>query len=322
MSATLVDQIGVVQLAPGEFETKLLPFRMGNPLPVAYGGCTVAAAVSAACATVAPSFSLYSVVGHFHGPSSTQRKLRCSVQSTRDTRSFATRRVQVKQEQADGSFRTSLELIADFHVREAAAMDYARGPLRAWPGPEESRPTYEAAEALREQGVVTARQVKEYAAALGPSEDFFEARYCGDGVMAQNLSGVAKHATTTQDQLPITDKLSAEWVRSRSALPTTADNMAALAFLMDGQLSFLPLSHSHQWFDDVAAVSSLDFALRVLTPDVDMRGWHLRESRTLHGGHGRTFSEAWLWNEKGEAVATVSQQSIMRAVKKKEKTKL
>lgn len=322
MTSPLADQIGVVELEPGEFETKRLPFRMGNPLPIAYGGCAVGAAVSAACATVSSSFSLYSVVGHFLGPASIDQKLHCSVHITRDTRSFATRRVQVKQKQANGSFRTSLELIADFQVKEQSSLEFSRQPWKKWPTPEESVPILAAAEALKAKGVATAKQLENFMTSLGPSDDFFETRYCSDGVAAQNMSGVVKNAATTQDELHITEKLSAEWSRCRTNLPTIGDNMAALAFLMDGQLAFIPLTHSHQWFEDVSAVSTLDFALRIFTPNVNMEKWHLRESRTLHGGNGRTFSEAWLWNEQGEPIATVSQQSILRPAKKVEKTKL
>lgn len=64
--------------------------------------------------------------------------------------------------------------------------------------------------------------------------------------------------------------------------------MAALAFLMDGALAFLPLTHGGMWFDDVGACSTLDFALRVFVPSVDMGEWHLRERSTSRGeGEGR-----------------------------------
>ena len=76
------------------------------------------------------------------------------------------------------------------------------------------------------------------------------------------------------------------------------------------------------YLDDSAACSSLDFALRFFR-DVDVNCWHLKEISTSAGAGGRTFSECWIWDEEGRAVASMSQQSIMRVLpEKKEKGKL
>jgi acyl-CoA thioesterase len=88
--------------------------------------------------------------------------------------------------------------------------------------------------------------------------------------------------------------------------------MASLGFLMDGMLSFLPLIHNHLSFDDVAACSTLDFALRVFSPRIDMNHWHLREVISHHAGHGRSYSESRLWDEQGSLVASMTQQAIIR----------
>ena len=53
--------------------------------------------------------------------------------------------------------------------------------------------------------------------------------------------------------------------------------MESLGFIVDGMLSFLPLTHNHLFFDDAAACSSLDFALRNFSPSIKMNDWHLRE---------------------------------------------
>lgn len=76
----------------------------------------------------------------------------------------------------------------------------------------------------------------------------------------------------------------------------------------------MPLSHNHQFLDDSGACSSLDFALRVFTNDLDMSKWHYREMNTITGGIGRTFSEARLWDNGGERrmVALMTQQAILR----------
>ncbi|KAF7554357.1 hypothetical protein G7Z17_g2959 [Cylindrodendrum hubeiense] len=298
MAVTLSEQVTTEQLGPGEYVSKLCPIRMGNALPIAYGGCTAAVAVSAACSTVPENLSLYSVLGHFLGPASIDQKLYCSVTNTRDTRSFATRRVQVKQKQKDGTFRVCLELLADFHVQEPSLLTYSAPPESTWPRPDDCPTAQAQAETLKARGVVTESQYQEFVKSFGVAEKFFEARYCVNGVAGQTLAGVSKHTTTTQDQRHITAKTSAEWQRTREPLSSPAENLGALSFLMDGALSFLPLTHNHLWFEDTAACSTLDFALRIFTPDIKMDAWHLRERTTSRGGSGRTFSEGKLWDEQ------------------------
>lgn len=281
-------------------------------MPIAYGGCTIAVAVSAAYSTVPPSFSPYSILGHFHGPASTEEKLHCSVEETRNTRTFATRRVQVKQKQPDGNFRICLELIADFHIQEPSILEYSAPPTATWPMPEDCPTVEEHVETLRVSGGVTLAQATDFTRSLGPHLNFFETRSCPNGVAAENLSGAAKEVITTQETLPITSKTSAEWQRTKEILQSPTENFAALAFLMDGALSFVPLTHNHLWFDDVLACSTLDFALRLFEPSVKMDFWHLKERITLKGGSGRTYSEGRLWNDDGKLVASMTQQSILR----------
>jgi acyl-CoA thioesterase len=58
-------------------------------------------------------------------------------------------------------------------------------------------------------------------------------------------------------------------------------------------------------------VSSLDFALRIFTK-IDMNEWTLRERRTTRAGGSRSYTEGRLWNEKGELLASMTQQCILR----------
>ncbi|RSM03788.1 hypothetical protein CEP52_007219 [Fusarium oligoseptatum] len=317
MAPTLAEQVAVEQLEKGEYVSKLLPIRMGNSMPIAYGGCTAGVAVSAACATAPPTMALYSVLGHFHGPASTDRKLHCSVTHTRDTRSFATRRVQVKQQQADGKFRVCMELIADFHVIEPSTLTFTELPNPNWPKPGDDgcENMTEHVKKLVADGTVEKDKADAFLESFSAFETFFDAQYCLDGVAGQNMGGAIKDKITTQDDRHVTDKTSAEWQRARDPLETHADNMAALSFLMDGGLSFLPLTHNHLWFDDVTVCSSLDFALRIFVPDLKLNEWHLKERRTFRAGNGRTFAEGKLWDEHGNLVASESQQSILRLQK-------
>ncbi|KAJ9420069.1 thioesterase-like superfamily-domain-containing protein [Fusarium oxysporum] len=279
MAPTLAEQVAVDQVSPENMSPRLNPIRMGNAMPIAYGGCTASIAVNAACHTAPPSMSLYSVLGHFHGPASTDKKLHCSVTNIRDTRSFATRRVQVKQQQPNGKFRVCMEVLADFHVIEPSSWDYSEATCSKWPRAEDCPNLEELVKGLLEKGSATEKQGKEFTKSFAANADFFETRYCTAGVSSQNLSGAARNTKTTQDTSPITEKVSAD----------------ALAFLMDGGLSFLPLSHNNMWFDDTAACSTLDFALRIFVPEVKMGEWHGK-----------------LWDKHGNLIASNTQQSIMR----------
>ncbi|KAK7740820.1 hypothetical protein SLS62_011005 [Diatrype stigma] len=377
---TIADQVGVelVESSPGKeegeftFTSTSLPIRMGNRLPIAYGGCAISVAVHAAARAAVPEAThrLYSVVGHFLGPATTDQPFRCSVTRTRDTRSFATRRVRVSQLQpqrrkdvAGGSGgdgepklqeRVCLELIADFHVVEDALMTFSAAPSRPYAAPPTTTTTTQSSPAatcptrqeleaeLTRAGHLSdaARETpREFATMFDGHDRYFEMRFCREGMSGQNL-GWARHVPTDQDALPLTARSSAEWYRARPAATTLPDtssrnnsssgageeqeqrqgralrthgeHCAALAFLMDGGLAFLPLVHGHRGFADAGAASSLDFALRILTPDVDMRRWHVRDRVAHAAGAGRSYGEGRLFDEGGRLVASMTQQGILR----------
>ena len=126
---------------------------------------------------------------------------------------------------------------------------------------------------------------------------------------------------TTQDHLPIIAKVCAEWHRTREPLLTKAEQLAGLAFLMDGALSFLPLTQDHKFLDDVAACSSLDFALRIFSNDFDMNTRHIKELTTSNASFGLSYSEGRFWDRDRRMIASMSQHSILR-LKKVSTTKL
>lgn len=323
MVGTLADQLALQELSPGEYVSKVLPERMGNVLPIAYGGCTLGLATHAAYKTVKPAYSLYSLVGHFLGPASIKEKLHCTVYVTRDTRTFATRRVQVSQIQPDGKKRVCLELLADFQVEEPALLTYSAPTSRTYSGPGQSRPIKEMAEAAVAAGQMSADESAKFLESWKLGETFFDTRFCPEGVSGQNLIGGLKNEKTTQDHLPITEKTTGDWIRTRAPLETQGEKVAAVSFLLDQALSFMPLTHSHRWLSDSSACSTLDFALRLFVPSIDLNSWHLRERKTTAAGYSRTYTEARLWDEKGTLVASMTQQSIMRPLKNdKSKEKL
>jgi acyl-CoA thioesterase len=99
MSDVLADHIAVERLSEWTFQSKRLPERMGNALPIAYGGYTISLAVHAAAKTVPEGYHLYSAMGNYLGPASTTEKLTLAVFPSRSTKTFQTRRVQVTQKQ-------------------------------------------------------------------------------------------------------------------------------------------------------------------------------------------------------------------------------
>ncbi|CAK7218464.1 hypothetical protein SBRCBS47491_003519 [Sporothrix bragantina] len=314
---TLAEQLSVKPVGTDGslFESVHCPIRMGNAAPIAYGGSTLGVAVAAAAHTVPSTHKLYSVLGHYLGPAGITAHVRIKVDRTRDTKSFATRRVQVIQEQ-NGKERTCLDLLIDFHVVEDAYYQYDEPPEQPL---DAARP--EDCLSWEEQIAdhVAKKNINRGIAALAenafaPNNHFFENRGVPQSVSAQNLLGLAKKVKTTQDGLPITAKWSSVWSRLRSHKPESdGAQWASLAFIMDAALSFLPLTHDQRFLDDAGACSSLDIALRVFQPEVDLRKWHLRQAKTKTAAAGRTYSENILWDDQGRMVASMTQQSIMRA---------
>lgn len=206
-----------------------------------------------------------------------------------------------------------MDLSADFQATEpATAMAYDPPPIYQYKPPSEVPTLKECQEQFLAEGKLSMELVEKLGPVFALMGEHFEQKPCMEGVSGQNMMGFAKDMSTAQDHRLITDKHSAEWVQARSKLRNLPEQLAALAFNMDSGLTFLPLIHDHKFLDDVGDCSSLDFAFRIFSSDVDLNQWHLKERRTIAGGGGRTFSEARLFDESGKLVAIESQQSILR----------
>ncbi|KIX95098.1 uncharacterized protein Z520_09014 [Fonsecaea multimorphosa CBS 102226] len=312
MASTLAEQIGVEETGPDEFYSRFPPARGANQLPIAYGGCTIAVGVHAAFRTVKPGYNLYSVLGHFLGPARTDQRLICRVQRLRDTRTFATRRIDIWQSLPSGEQRLCMTLQTDFHVSEPAMMEYSSPPETRYSDVSQCPPVEKMAEELVAKGYITEEAASGYRTTTSILLSFFENRFCPEGIWGQTLGGIAKHIQTTQDHLPITSKTSGDWFRASQALSTTAEHLAALAFMMDAGPSFMPLIHNHKGMHDAGAASTLDFALRIFVNDVDITHWHLRERMTRTAGAARNYAESKLWDQNGKMVASMTQQCILR----------
>ncbi|KAL1889064.1 hypothetical protein Sste5346_009129 [Sporothrix stenoceras] len=310
---TLAAQLDIVQTGPDTFESVVNPLRLGNAAPVAFGGSTLGVALHAAIRTVPSSLKLYSCLGHYLGPAAATEKIQCRVERTRDSKAFSTRRVQVTQLLPGSSEpRTCLDLFVDFHAVESAIFTYSMSPEHRLPAPEQCADLDTRMEDFAARGLVSAKAVPAIRQIFAPMTTYFEQRGVPDGFSTQNLIGLAPKAGTNQDALPFTSRWSADWNRLKEPPATPAEQATALAFIMDTSLSFLPLTHSNRFWDAAGLCSSLDFALRVFTPDFDLHQWHAKQSMSKAAGAGRTYSENLLWDQQGRLVASMTQQSIMR----------
>jgi acyl-CoA thioesterase II len=288
--ATLPEQVALQKLAEDHYVTLFNLDKMGIAANRAYGGCTLGVAVNAAYQTVDPTYHCYSIMGNYLGPALTDRGAHCKVRRYRDTRTFASRQVELSQEQDDGSFRPCMILLAEFQVQEPATLlSYSAPPLNKYAGVEDSPTREEWSEKLVNEGKASQQEADAFIRMFELMYRFWEGRSAPESLLSHNLYGMAKHLPTPDDKLPLTSRKSAEYFRSRHPLKT----------------------------DDVAACSTLDFALRIFTNKVNLNEWHLKEMKTINGAEGRTFGEAHLWDLKGNLVASMTQQSIMRPHKPK-----
>ncbi|KAI4950130.1 hypothetical protein J4E91_004786 [Alternaria rosae] len=321
-----MEQLALRQTGENEFEMINLPQKMGNPLDIAYGGYTIAVACKAACLTVPDGYNLYSLQGNYLGPAYTDRPLRASVRVIRQTRTFATRQVEVSQtastkEGQKEESRICLLATADFIISSPTSLlSYSPTPMHDHPNWRSCPTPASAFSALVAEGKVSKKLLQHHEKGFHLLSHLYDQRLVPDSIFTQNLYGIAASAPHTQDSLPPSTRTTADWIRNKDALPTPTDNMTSLTFLMDLGIAFLPLSFNHLWFGDASAVSSLDFSLRIFVDMKDLKldeGWLLRELKSQVAGEGRSFGEGWVWDEGGRCVATMSQQCILRPLAKK-----
>jgi len=231
MATNMAELIELRELNPFQYESRRPPEQMGNSKAIAYGGCTLAIAVNAAYKSLSsPAYGMYSAQGSFLGPALTDRLFQCTVEAIRDTKTFATRIVRVRQRQDDGQDRVCLIMLADFQkAEEASILEYSRPPARAYTTVSKCVPVAESKQRMVDAGTIPASLSKLHGKVFGLMGRFIEQRSIPEGVATQNLLGMNKTLRTTQDELPLHEKTSAEWNRVREEMKTPAEHVAALA---------------------------------------------------------------------------------------------
>lgn len=286
-------------------------------------------------------YELYSVLGNFLGPASTEVINTFHVEDIRTTKSFATRKVEAWQDLSElpanrgkpakaNLKRRVMILLLDFHVREAKSMfEYSAIPLYADPQPSPACSFMKAVEPHYSTPTEspslhqyladnhTPKTIKTYNTIFPLFQKYFDVHSVVKSMGVQKALGVAADRPTTQDHLDLRKRTNSNWFRLRSDVQEDGgelqrgENEAALAFYMDGALAFLPLTFSHRFLPDAAACSSLELSLRFLRPP-KMDAWLLQEQHTEAGGYGRTFSTGRVWSTDGVEIANMTQVSIMR----------
>ncbi|KAI4715249.1 acyl-CoA thioesterase II [Aureobasidium sp. EXF-10727] len=315
---TLKEILALEQVEQTRFKSISNPPRMGNVLPIAFGGYTIGVAIQAACSDVPPTHRLYALNGNFLGPALTDRPVFINTKVYRSTKTFTTKLVEVLQRQDDGKERVCLVALADFHVVESESfMVYSAPPTKHYSPVTESWTPNERKKTMVEEKILTQADVDRHDKLFSMMSDLIDMRFPPQSIHGQTLQGFAKGYKTTQEHLPLTERSSADWLRVREKVSTHAENVTSLGFLLDASISFQPLVLQSMPLTESGACSTLEFSLRFLTPEIDINDFHMREWKTYAGDAARTFSEARLWDSKGKMVASMSQTCILRPPKKK-----
>ncbi|KOS12932.1 acyl- thioesterase ii [Malassezia pachydermatis] len=338
---------------PWVFEGTSLPLPLGNLRPIAYGGFAIATAINAAGQTMPKDghFVPYSLTGHFLGPASLKTPYVCEVQPVRDTRTFCTRFVTVKQRSSKGDLRSVLSITLDLinspdstkealqKAKEAGIEPACKGSLlRYGASPpwvvehaNDLLPFDKISAQLVKSGEIDASVVKMQSDFLDLWNKLFEMRPVPHSVLFQNSMGMSDQPTT-QDKLAITQRRSFDWMHMNHRLPAVDGSegpvpagpngtlpvpaviahIAVMAFALDGAIAFAPLSLANKSIFDAEAASTLEFAQRFHTDVPDMNQWLLREILPINAGWQRTYSEARLFDHDGHHIATCSQQCVLR----------
>lgn len=280
-------------------------------------------------------------IGLYLGPTSTEVSVQYEVTPLRDTRSFATRFIVASQE-INGKARKSFCVTVDFtkkvpsagafHREQRLPLSYSVSPSESsFPSPDELDEVFEAADEKEKSGDRKAKEVQALKKTFGLLNKVSDCRNHKGDILDETLTGiVARSDTAQQKAIPdLTRRRNRDYFRSKETLKPAEvvheDGKGALpmmlpalqasfaGFMLDGALSFYPLTQSGLSLIDAGACSTLDFALRFHDDDYDLQEYHLREMRTYCADRDRTFNEALLWNKDGKLIASMSQQCVLRA---------
>ncbi|WP_435741393.1 acyl-CoA thioesterase [Nocardioides sp. SYSU DS0663] len=257
--------------------------RAESALPRVFGGQAAAQAVVAAGRTVDPSYLLHSLHSYFLQPGDTSAPIIYDVETVRDGRSFATRRVLGRQHG-----RPIYALTADFHRAEDGWEHERTAPVV--PPPEE---------AIDPRAHLPRRE--------GDDEfDVMDLRYVGstlDGMLEPDATGTGRQRV---------------WLRVSDRLPDDPFlHVAAFTYFSDMTLMGAALApHGIRIGGREAMVASLDHTIWFHRP-FRADEWWLYDQESPWAGAGRGLVHARVHITDGRLVASVAQEALLRKARDK-----
>lgn len=257
-----------------------------------FGGQVLGQALSAARQTVGDDRVVHSIHGYFLRPGLVDKPIVYTVDPIRDGRSFATRRVVAIQ-----GGQAILNLAASFQIDEPGFSHH--DPMPAAPPPD---------------GLLSEQELgRRYLARMPES------------VLAAIPAGLKERATADQPieirpvapldpaAPPICDPVRQVWLRASGALPDDPElHRTLLAYVSDFHLLTTSMQpHGVSWLTPGMQVASLDHAMWFHRP-LRMDEWLLYHVHSPAAGGARGLVTGRFYTQKGELVATVAQEGLIR----------
>lgn len=286
--SALLDLLGLLDLDPvhdrGEGEYFRGPAPLERSAPV-YGGHVAAQALAAAGRTVSDGLAVHSVHASFTRPAVPDAPFEHRVESVKDSRAFATRRVCTSQRG-----REVFALTSSFHRPEPGLAHQA--PMPPAPAPE-GLPTYEE------------RLAKAFGAPVAPLGKPYDQRFVGP------LSfDVEKDPALASARTQV-------WLRTKGELPPGAGcdreqllHACLLVYICDvTMLETVLVRHGVSWFH--ASGRSIDYTVWIHHP-FRADDWLLcdHESPVAAGGRGLVLGR--VFTRDGILAATLAQEGLLR----------
>lgn len=249
-----------------------------------FGGQILAQALAAAALTVPPELVAHSVHASFLAPGAVNVQSRLEVERTRDGRSFASRRVVVRQEEVIFCLSASFQ-------REQPGPEHQDAPMPVVAGPEALQPD-----------TVVARG---WAEAL---PEPLRARATADRPIEMRLIDPI-HPLKPEKTPPVRRG----WYRVRGVLPD-ALSLHQTLLLYASDFHFLGTAlqpHGVSWLTPGVRIASLDHAMWFHRP-FRFDQWLLFDMASPTASGGRGFVTGRFFDQAGRLVASVAQEGMLR----------
>jgi len=284
MTSTPFNLFGILDLE--ELDTNL--FRGQNarlPMPRVFGGQVLGQALIAAMRTVEGKHP-HSLHAYFLRGGSMQKPIIFHVENTRDGRSFSTRRVVAKQ-----GGKAIFNMAASFQMPETGLEHQIKMP--DVPGPDQ---------------VACDKKTR-----LARSDEFPMLKMMSEIPWPlETRSCEPLNEVNPQKLAPIQNT----WIRITEDLPDDQDiHKAALAFTSDvGFMGTCIRPHGVSFFNGDIVGASLDHAMWFHRP-FRVNEWLLYAQDSPSSAHATGFNRGNFFNEKGQLVASTTQEGLIRPAK-------